>query len=937
MIYQWTEKDVLWVGLSAILCFFMQSGFLLIESGLTRSKNSINITVKTLTIIAISFICFWVIGFAFIFGVSINGWIGSDYFFFSTWIDYVLGEDGEKIFYSKKVKSLAEGGSLTIFFIFQSILCSITALIASGAITERVHYRIYIFITLIISCILYPIFGHWAWGDSLGRGINGWLNELGFVDFAGATVVHSMGGWCALALMIIVGARIDRFTKDGRSKEIIGGNLPLAGVGLLILWFGWFGFNGGASFELNNHVPSILLRTMISGAFGMISALALGWLVYKIPNPKFLIMGSISGLVAISAGAHCIDETKSIWVGCIAGILSIIFKSIIEKMKLDDAIEIIPTYLVAGIWGTLSIAFFGNTDFTEKGLNFIEQLKAQSIGILVCGVWSFGNSFILFKFLNMILPFRISEKDEREGLNLSAHKVSTELHDFYRVLNQDTSEESQDETSITEFGQLAKGYKNRLEKDLNERTRALNDFLSLTNQGFFSFGREVRIEKGYSKECERIFGIQDLEDKEVTKILFSPKETMKQKNFSDSIRLIFSGELRPEVIFRLLENNVHINNKEIDLEYKRIDDERIMCIMTDVTKTRELEKKLSSDKDVQNHLFKIISNARYFANFMEEVKNLFSFLEILDSFKDVENIKSYILQVHNIKAGFGFFGFEKTMYETHSLEDFLISIDKNTSIEKFKEKFMRVKSVFDKEIEFLTSKLGDEWLSSFDPTSIFISFDRIVEIENKIKEKYKEDPELLEHISSLKKIKAEAIFRHFPQAAKRLADKRGKKVAVHIKGGDILLEPIQYKTLSNSLLHIIRNMIDHGVETPEERASLGKSEESNIILEIRDKNKKYITIILTGDGRGIDWDKIRAIGEEKQILTKGQKVSRSRLNELIFEPNISTSSKVDEISGRGVGMSVVKKEIDTLKGGIRIITKSGEGTSFIIRIPKKKV
>jgi Amt family ammonium transporter len=277
--------DIFWVLICAGLVFLMQAGFTCMESGLTRSKNSINVAIKNITDFGISTILFWSFGFALMFGATGGGWIGSTGFFLS----------------------LDTGSWQISFFLFEIMFCATAVTIVSGATAERLRFRSYIIISIILAGLIYPVFGHWVWsGIQIGKP-SGWLGTMGFVDFAGSTVVHSVDGWVALAALLVIGPRTGRFPPVGAHMKIHGSNLPLSVLGVLLLWIGWFGFNGGSTLALNDQVAGIITNTFLAGASGAMVTLAIGWIIRKQADAELVIFGSIAGLVAVTASAHAVQ------------------------------------------------------------------------------------------------------------------------------------------------------------------------------------------------------------------------------------------------------------------------------------------------------------------------------------------------------------------------------------------------------------------------------------------------------------------------------------------------------------------------------------------------------------------------------------------------------------------------------------------------------
>ncbi|MGR3294015.1 MAG: ammonium transporter [Candidatus Scalindua sp.] len=432
--------DVFWVLICAGLVFLMQAGFTCLESGLTRSKNSINVAIKNITDFGISTILFWAFGFAIMFGASVNGWIGSTQFFLS----------------------LDEGSWTNAFFLFEIMFCATAVTIVSGATAERLRFRSYIIISIILSGLIYPIFGHWVWNSVQLGTTSGWLGKMGFVDFAGSTVVHSVGGWVALAALLVIGPREGRFPPVGTHMKIHGSNLPMSVLGALLLWVGWFGFNGGSTLALNDQVAGIITNTFLAGASGVMVTLTVGWIIRKQADAELVIFGSIAGLVAITASAHAVSTVSALAIGGIGGIVMLGVDYLMDYLHIDDAVGAIPVHLGAGIWGTLAVAIFGKGEILGTGLSRWGQLLIQATGIGVCFLWTFGLSYGLFMLINRFLPLRVTAEDERIGLNVSEHGATTELLDMFRIM------ESQAETGdmslrvpvepFTEVGQIAERY-----------------------------------------------------------------------------------------------------------------------------------------------------------------------------------------------------------------------------------------------------------------------------------------------------------------------------------------------------------------------------------------------------------------------------------------------------------------------------------------------
>ncbi|MGB7445197.1 MAG: ammonium transporter [Coleofasciculaceae cyanobacterium] len=404
--------DILWLLVCSGLVFLMQPGFMCLESGLTRSKNSINVAVKNLADFGASLALFWAFGYALMFGASLAGWIGSDGFFLT------LDSTPKQI----------------SFFIFQAMFCGTATTVVSGAVAERMKFSAYLIATGIISGLIYPVFGHWAWNRDASGAFVGWLGDLGFIDFAGSTVVHSVGGWVSLATLLVVGPRLGRFSSTGESYKIKGGNLQLSVLGTMLLWLGWLGFNGGSTLSFNEHVPHILLNTLIAGVAGMMAGTAISWKQCKVPEVESLINGSLAGLVAITGCCHVVTPSSAAIIGAVGATVMLAVTQLFEYWRIDDAVGAVAVHAGAGVWGTLAVALLGEESLLHTDLSRVNLLLVQMLGITVAFAWAFGLSFILLYGINRFFPLRVSAEEEQIGLNVSEHQATTELYELMKVM-----------------------------------------------------------------------------------------------------------------------------------------------------------------------------------------------------------------------------------------------------------------------------------------------------------------------------------------------------------------------------------------------------------------------------------------------------------------------------------------------------------------------
>jgi len=393
-----TNLNVVWTCVAAFLVFFMQAGFAMVEAGFTQAKNAVNILMKNLMDFSIGSLAFFLVGFGLMFGTT-NGLFGATLF--------ALGGTAP-----------GEHWNWT-FLIFQTVFAATAATIVSGAMAERTKFMSYLVYSALISLFIYPIFGSWAWGSLLEGG--GWLEKLGFHDFAGSTVVHSIGGWLALAGAITLGPRLGKYGPDKKPRAIMGHNLPLAALGVFILWFGWFGFNPGSTTVGSGLVGYIAVTTNLAAAAGALLALITSWIVVKKPDISMTLNGALAGLVAITAPCDGVSPMGAIIIGAVAGILvvlSVLFFDYV--LKVDDPVGAVSVHGVCGLWGTLSFGLFAMDGGLFYGGGF-KQLGVQLLGAGTAFVWAFALGMILFAVLKRTIGLRVTEEEELKGLDIGEH------------------------------------------------------------------------------------------------------------------------------------------------------------------------------------------------------------------------------------------------------------------------------------------------------------------------------------------------------------------------------------------------------------------------------------------------------------------------------------------------------------------------------------
>jgi Amt family ammonium transporter len=429
--------DTMWVLVAGMLVFFMNAGFALVESGLARAKNCVNILTKNFIVFAAASISFYVIGWGLMFGDG-TPFVGTSGLWFVSGADNspALGEGYEAMnpFSTAKYEGVYSAINWTPVplwakFFFQLVFAGTAATIVSGAVAERIKFISFLVFSFILVAFMYPVTGHWIWGGGL-------LGANNFRDFAGSTVVHSVGGWAALAGVIVVGPRLGKFTPEGKVKPIPGHNMSSAALGVLILWLGWFGFNPGSSMAAMNGsaIAHVLVNTNIAACTGALGAMATAWLLLGKPDLSMVLNGCLAGLVAVTAPCAFVSIPAGAIIGLVGGILVVLSVLMFDKLKLDDPVGALSVHLVNGIWGTLALGLFyhGKAQFgdaaiattvaaLDTGLTRGAQFAVQLKGVLYVGVFTFVASLIVWYIIKAIMGVRVSKEEEIEGLDIGEH------------------------------------------------------------------------------------------------------------------------------------------------------------------------------------------------------------------------------------------------------------------------------------------------------------------------------------------------------------------------------------------------------------------------------------------------------------------------------------------------------------------------------------
>lgn len=398
--------DTLWVLLAAVLVFFMQAGFGMVEAGLIRSKNAANVLMKNLMDFCFAALGFYVFGYAIMYGsegllVGTRGWL-------------MFGVD-------PMVGTLP----VEVFWLFQAVFAGTAATIVSGAMAERMRFVAYLAYSFLLTAFIYPVVGHWVWGG-------GWLARLDFHDFAGSTVVHAVGGITALVGAWMLGPRIGRFKEDGTPRVISGHNLPLVMIGVFILWFGWYGFNAGSTLGMGEPgvVARIAMNTTLAPAMGAIAAMLTAWIKFGKPDLTIALNGALAGLVGITAPCAVVSPGASIWIGFVAGVIVVYGIEWLNRMKVDDVVGAFPVHGMCGIWGTLAVGLFGRATLgaPNDGLFYgggFGQLGIQSLGVIACMGFTAIAMWVVFKAIDAVIGLRVTRETELRGLDHDEHGMES--------------------------------------------------------------------------------------------------------------------------------------------------------------------------------------------------------------------------------------------------------------------------------------------------------------------------------------------------------------------------------------------------------------------------------------------------------------------------------------------------------------------------------
>ncbi|MDR2094503.1 MAG: ammonium transporter [Treponema sp.] len=909
-----SAADLVWIIVGSGLVFMMQAGFAMVESGLTRSKNSINVAIKNLTDFGISTLCYWMIGFGLMFGASLAGLIGSGYFFLNP-----------------------RGLWPAAFFLFQAMFCSTAATIVSGAVAERMRFSAYIASTIVLSAIIYPAAGHWIWGGGFEGHPSGWLAKLGFVDFAGSTAVHSVGGWISLVLLIVLGPRTGRFREDGSVITINGSSIPLAVLGVFLLWFGWIGFNGASTLAVGDNVPGIILRTMLGGSAGMIFSMVVGWPLYKKPEISLMLNGALAGLVAVTANCHATTETESVIIGGIGGLVTLGASRLLLRLRIDDAVDAIPVHLAAGIWGTLAVGIFGDPELLGTGLGRMQQTGIQVLGILSCGALCVAVGIPAMLLINRFIPLRINLQQEAGGLNKSEHGVTTEINDLFTVMDShaktgDISARAPVEP-FTEAGQIAVLYNSVLDK-LQDSTVEKGEYLNIlanVKDGLFLLDKEWKIGPYHSASLERLFMREDIAGQNIKEIFNSFFDA----NTASAAHEFLDAAFDPSIAWRHLERLNPLRDVEaffndnaggfiernMEFSFARLGGpdtvDRLFVVVRDITEQKELageiEKTRNETREEMEMLQRILHvEPEVLLDFLESVRN------------DAEAINN------ELRSGSEDFStrINTIFHYSHAVKGDaqLLSLD-----------FLADRA---EDMEQRIAELrGRDDISTEDFLPLTISCSELMQVIEKLETIINKWLKLSDSVRGGVAEKSHSLGDSLEAMARRLAEQYGKVIRLEMPGfKNIRLEGGMRKALRDIFVQLIRNSVYHGIEEPWKRRMLGKPECGNISItaeEVENPEGRNLRIVYRDDGGGIDKEKVRQkIRADGNVPGEGARaLSEKDLIRYIFRAGFSTAEKADTVAGKGVGMGLVMTRVKELGGRLSVKSQPGLFCEFSLQFP----
>ncbi|MBI3394906.1 MAG: Hpt domain-containing protein, partial [Spirochaetia bacterium] len=775
--------------------------------------------------------------------------------------------------------------------------------------------------------------GHWVWGGSFEGQPTGWLAKLGFIDFAGCTVVHQTGGVISLAALFILGPRMGRYNDDGSVNRITGSNLQTSVIGAILLWFGWIGFNGGSTLSLNNDVPAIIMRTTLAGAAGLVVTLLIGWRLRGYPDVSLVVNGAIAGLVAVTAACAYVNTWQSVVIGAVGGIVMLALEWFLDSRQIDDAVTAIPVHLGAGLWGTLAVGIFGDPALLKTGLSREHQILIQAGGALASGLFAFVVAYIAIAALNRIHPIRVGPEEEAIGLNVVEHKASTEMYDLYRTLEEQAR--TGDLTlrapvePFTEVGQIADRYNNlldSLEKNLVARSEYVN-ILDNVSDGLLLIDASGNIGPHYSQALETIFEEMGLAGKNFAQLLRARMPESKMEAVSEFLRLMFDANTNAQTILRLnplteAELLIDLHNGRFAAKFAQFFFKRVMkgdrvasllVIVRDVTQQKKMAMEFKETRDSQRSEMELFSKViqiepALLAEFME------SFLYGLDSVNEVleSNSRDYaacldqiLRAVHLLKGDADTLGLDFIAEQAHA----------------FEEQISEVKGRPD---------IGPE-----DFLPISITFRAFKELHDRLDGILSRVAAFQNSFTSGRSNGNASLLPSLQKLVDRLASRHGKQLELDTVDFDFLKLPEALgRPVREALIQLIRNSVAHGIESTEERLAAHKPPAGVISISLS-RGTGGVQITYSDDGRGFDFEAVRRTAVSAGAVSKeaAASLSNRELVSLVFSPGFSTAGKETMTAGRGVGLDAVKDIVKSLGGRIAFRNRPGTLCEFRVTLP----
>ncbi len=501
--------DQLWVLICALFVFFMQAGFICYEVGFIRPKNIVSVAIENIITFIITTLSFFAIGYGIMFGPSYHGLFGRDFWF----------------------GSHLQGSASYVIVFFELMFAAVAVTIFSGSMSERTKTKGLIISAIIVSILIYPVYGHWVWGD-LYVNQSAWLHQLGFIDFAGATVVHGTAGWIALAGVLVVGSRKGRWDANGRIKNLGRSNIPFAALGTFILWFSWFGFNGGNLMRFDESIGKILMNTNISASAGVLGAVGTVFFILKHRSyMEAIFSGALGGLVAITASSNILEPMQAFSIGLITGIIVIFGSELLEKFRIDDAVGAISIHAFGSVSGIILLALFANQEVLSLP-NRWWQLGIQIFGVFINFIWAFGAGFIMFKIIDRFIGLRVTSEEEEQGLNIVEYsdlyswqqaikdRTYTEINDelYHKIQKQNLELEKKSERIIA----TQEKERDKIARDLHD---GVGQLLAASKIDLGQLKNNL-IDNAQKKQADRIMGLLDSTVDEMRTVLYNLKPSL---------------------------------------------------------------------------------------------------------------------------------------------------------------------------------------------------------------------------------------------------------------------------------------------------------------------------------------------------------------------------------------------------------------------------